>query len=180
MRRRSGNAVAEIILGVLLIISGLVAFINPNGVVSSLVFIYAILAIVMGVLDIVHYARTERYTGFGPVVALIAGIFAVMTGVMMLVYPNAGTVTFYVLFPVWFIAHNIFVLANLNRVRAIAGKFYYYFSMITSIIGLVLGILILVDPFSSFRGISHIIGIYLILTGINCIVLASSRAGLRK
>ncbi len=180
MRRHSGYAWVEIVLGILLIISGLLAFVNPNGVVSSLVFLYAILAIVMGVLDIVHYVRTERYTGFGPVVALIAGIFAVMTGVMMLVYPNAGTVTFYVLFPVWFIAHNIFILANLNKLRAVAGKFYYYFSMIMSIIGLVLGILILVNPFSSFREISHIIGIYLILTGINCIVIANSRAGLRK
>ena len=52
--------------------------------------VYGIVALIMGIADIVLYVRVERYTGFGPMVSLVSGILSVMAAMMLLVYPNAG------------------------------------------------------------------------------------------
>ncbi|MCD7821421.1 MAG: DUF308 domain-containing protein [Clostridiales bacterium] len=123
--------------------------------------------------------RAERYTGFDPVVALITGIISVMTGMMLILYPDVGEWILYLLLPMWFIAHNIFNLANLNILRFAARDFCYYVSLIVSIIGLVLGFLMILHPFGTMYIVSILIGIHLILTGANCIVIALGRYGLK-
>ena len=51
------------------------------------------------------------------------------------------------LFPLWFIAHCISRLTHLGIIRMMAGSFYYTFSLVVNILGLVLGILMLFQPF---------------------------------
>ena len=41
--------------------------------------------------------------------------------------------------PIWFIAHCISELTRTNLIRLIGNPFYYYFSLILNILGLVLG-----------------------------------------
>ena len=84
-----------------------------------------------------------------------------------------------VLFPLWFIAHCISRLSNLNTIRLFSGDFTYYFTLILNIIGLILGTLMLLDPWFSLLSIRYIISFYLILLGIDCVILAVSRLGSR-
>ncbi len=123
--------------------------------------------------------RISRFTGFGPIVSLISGTLSVMTGVVLLVYPNAGKLVLSLLFPLWFIAHCISRLANLNMTRFVAGNFAYTFTLVMNIIGLVLGTLMLFDPLASLGTLRYIVSFYLILLGIDCIVLAFSKIGSR-
>ncbi|MCD8334315.1 MAG: DUF308 domain-containing protein [Clostridiales bacterium] len=179
MRNRSGFGWLELLLGILMIGLGILTFIRPRGMMNALVLLYAAIVLLTGVSDILFYIRAERYTGFGPVVALITGIISVMTGMMLILYPDVGEWILYLLLPMWFIAHNIFNLANLNILRLAAGDFCYYVSLIVSIIGLVLGFLMILHPFGAMYIVSILIGIHLILTGANCIVIALGRYGLK-
>ncbi|HJD21664.1 MAG TPA: DUF308 domain-containing protein [Candidatus Gemmiger faecigallinarum] len=180
MRRRSGFGWLELVIGILLIILGVFTLVNPGFALSGLVALFGIIAIVMGVADIVLYVRVERFTGFGPIVSLISGILSVMSGIMLLVYPNAGRWVLSLLFPIWFIAHCISRLSQLNSIRFHAGNGMYYFTLIVNIIGLVLGILMVLRPLVSMLSIGYIVGFYLILLGVDSIALAASNIGSRR
>lgn len=179
MRRRSGYGWFELIVGILLVIFGIYTLLHPGRTLTGIVVLYGIIAVVTGIADIVFYVRTERYTGFGPVVSLISGIFSIMAGFMLLVYPNAGKWIMILLLPIWFIAHGISRLSHLNIIRFTAGSFYYYVALIVNIVEIVLGCMMIVWPSVSLFSTGFLIGTFLVLLGVDNIITAISRFGSR-
>lgn len=178
MRREGRFGWGGLFVGLLLIVLGVFTLVRPEGMLTGVVVIYGLIAIAMGIEDIVVYVRTARFTGFGPMLSLISGILSVMCGVMLLSDPNVGKWALTILLPVWFIAHCISGLTRMNLVWLIGNRFYYYFSLILNILGLVLGFLMLFSPALSFltlRIISYLVGIYLILFGCESVVAAFAR-----
>lgn len=179
MRRRSGFGWLELVVGILLILLGGLAFVRPDAALTGLVLAYGAAAIVMGVADIVLYIQVERYTGFGPYLSLLSGILSVMAGTMLLLAPGTGLLVLTVLFPVWFIAHCISRLAHVGHIRYRAGNIIYCFSLVVNIIGLILGFMMFLRPLFTLTTISYLAGAYLILLGIDALVIAFSRVGTR-
>lgn len=177
MKKHTGFGWLEFLCGVLMIVLGVLTFVRPDSAVTGLVIVYAIAAVIIGICDIVFYVKAERYTGFGSAVSLVSGIVSVMAGIMLLVYPNAGKWVLTLLFPVWFIAHCVFCLSNLSILRLAAGSFCYWFSLVINVLGLILGFLMLLEPVFSIIAVSVIIGSYLILLGIDSIIIALSKIG---
>ena len=87
MRRRSRYGWLELIEGILLILLGIYTLCNPGGMLRGITFAYGFLAVITGISDIVFYAKTERYIGFGPTIALVTGILSLLAGLMLLMYP---------------------------------------------------------------------------------------------
>ena len=177
MRRRSGFGWMECIEGVLLLGLGSYTFAQPDRALTGFIVMYGIVAVTMGIADILLYVRVERFTGFGPIVSLISGALSVMTGVMLLVYPNAGKWVMSLLFPLWFLTHCISNLTHLNWVRLTAGRVNYTISLVLNILGIMLATLMLLHPVLSAVSMSLTIGFYLILLGVDGIVLALSGMG---
>ena len=71
MKRRSASGWIELIIGIILIVLGVLTFIQPSSALTGIVFVYGILAVVTGIADIVFYAKMERHTGFGPAVSCV-------------------------------------------------------------------------------------------------------------
>lgn len=180
MRNRSGFGWLELIIGILLILLGIYTFANPRFALTGMVFAYGITAIIMGVADIVLYARLERYTGFGPVISLVSGILSVMSGMMLIIYPGTGILVLTVLFPIWFIAHCISRMTHLHHIRLIIGNGVYYFTLVINIIGLVLGLMMIYRPLFTVTAIRCFAGAYLVLLGIDGITMAFSGMGSRQ
>ncbi len=168
-------SICELIVSVLLVITGAITLTRPDSALEGATIVYGLLAIVMGVFDIVVYVKLESRTGFGPAASLVAGIISVLAGILILLYPVAGTVALVWLFPVWFICHCVSRLMNLGVTRAIAGSTYYYFSLVVNIIGLILGFMLLFDPFLSAFTMAFMVGFYLILLGIDGVVDSIAR-----
>lgn len=177
MRHRSGFGWLEFIAGILLILLGGFTFFCPSRALGGLVALYGIIAVIVGIGDILLYIRMERFVGFGPIVALISGILSVMSGFMLLVYPRAGELVLSLLFPIWFIAHCISRLSHLNLLRLRAGNAVYWITLVLNIAGLLLGILMLVDPVLSLFSSAMVVSLYLILLGVDSISLAFSDMG---
>ncbi|MCD7738065.1 MAG: DUF308 domain-containing protein [Lachnospiraceae bacterium] len=177
MRQHSGYSRVRLAEGIVLIILGVLALVRPNLVYTSAVIIYGILAVCLGVLDIVAYARQEVFFGFGPILSLITGILSVMTGCMLLLHQDAGKAVLLFLFPLWFIAHCISRLTRLNYIRFVFGNAHYYFTLIVNIAGICLGFIMLLEPRVAFITLGGVLGIYLILLGIDSVWLSSSRKG---
>ena len=180
MKNRSAFGWAELLEGILLIILGVCTLANPESALASFVVLYGVTAVIMGIIDILMYIRIESYTGFGPVISLISGILSVLTGMMLLAYPAAGEFAMTILFPLWFIAHCISRLSSLNGIRFWAGNFSYYFTLVLNSIGLVLGFLMLINPWFSLLSIRYLVSFYLILLGVDCIILALSGIGKKR
>lgn len=179
MRRRSGYGWLALIVGILFIILGIYSFVHPGNTLTWLVIVYGIIAVISGISDIIFYAKAERYTGFGPTISLISGIFSIMAGIMLFVYPNAGKWVMVLLLPIWFIAHCISRLTHLDFIRVTAGKFCCYFTLIINCIGIILGFLMIFRPMIALFSVGFLIGTYLILLGIDSIITAISRIGSR-
>ena len=180
MSRRSGFGWLELAIGVILIVLGVLAFAQPDFALTSLVFAYGVAAVVMGTADIILYIEVERYTGVGPILSLISGILSVMSGIMLLAYPTAGVMMLTLLFPIWFIAHCVARLMQLNHIRYVAGDGVYYFALVINIVGLVLGCLMILRPLFTLATLRYFAGFYLILLGADAVVTAISRMGLRR
>ena len=179
MRRRSGFGWLELVIGIVWILLGILVFVRPGLALTGMVFVYGIAAVVMGVMDIIRFIEVERYTGIGPILSLISGVLSVMTGLMLVVYPITGALVLTLLFPIWFIAHGISRLAHLGYIRFVAGNGVYCFTLIVNIIGLCLGILMLFHPLFTLTAIRYFASAYLILLGIDGVVVAVSRMGKR-
>ena len=87
MRNRSRFGWIELIEGILLIILGIFSFLRPDSMLSGFVMFFGLIALCIGILDIIFYVRTEEHVGFAPTIALIAGCLSVLAGLMLLVYP---------------------------------------------------------------------------------------------
>ena len=177
MRRRSGYGWFELIIGILLVILGIFTFIRPENTLTGIVIVYGLIAVITGISDIIFYVKAERYTGFGPTVSLISGIFSIMAGFMLLVYPGSGKWIMILILPIWFIAHSISRLSHLNIIRITAGRCYYYFTLVMNIIGVFLGFIMIIYPQFSLFSVGFIIGTYFILLGFDSIVIAISKIG---
>ena len=177
MRRRSGFGWLELAVGILLIALGILTLAKPDMALTGLVFAYGLAAVVMGVADIILYVQVERYTGFSAVLSLIAGILSVMSGIMLVVYPRTGVLVLTILFPIWFIAHCISRLTQLDHIRFVAGSGTFYFVLIANIIGLILGFLMLLRPVFTLTTLRCFASFYLILLGVDSIVMAVSDVG---
>ena len=179
MRRRNGIRWGELIVGALLLLLGVFTLLWPERILTGAVVIYGLIAVALGVEDILVYVHLARFAGLRPVLSLITGILSVMCGVMLLANPDVGKWALTVLFPIWFLAHCISRLSNLNKIRFFAGEFPYYFTLILNVLGLALGGLMILNPFISLLSVSLIIGIYLLLLGVDCLILAFSKLGTR-
>lgn len=177
MNKRSSFGWLELLSGIFMIVLGILVFVVPNLVMTSMVIFFGIAAIIMGITDIVLFIRVERYTGFGPILSLITGIISVMSGVVLLIYPKLGAAMLTVLFPIWFIAHCISRLMQIHHIRFIAGEGMYVFTLVVNIIGIILGFMMLLSPLFTLSAIRCFAGCYLILLGIDGILTAFSRAG---
>lgn len=180
MKSRSGFGWLELVLGILLIVLGVWVFVDPGLALRGMVYACGVAALAMGVADIIFYIRVERFTGFGPIISLVSGILSVMSGVMLLVYPGIGVLALTVLFPIWFIAHCISRLTQLNHIRLTAGEGMYRLTLVINVIGLILGFLMLLSPLFTIKAIRCFAGVYLILLGIDSICIAFSRIGMRR
>ena len=180
MKSRSHFGWLDLLEGILLILLGGYTLIRPASAINGIVMLYGAMALITGIADILLYIRVERFAGFGPVLSLITGTLSVMAGLMLLVYPTAGTIAMTILFPIWFIAHCVSRLANLNTIRLFSGEFTYYFTLILNILGLILGTLMLIDPWVSLMSIRYIISFYLLLLGIDCVILAIRQINAKK
>ena len=166
-------------MGICLILLGAFTFLRPRSIFTGIAVLYGIAAVITGICDIVIYIKEERFSGFGPVLSLVSGILSIMTGITLLAYPGVAEWVISLLFPLWFITHCISRLTHLGIIRLLAGRFYYYFSLIVNLIGLVLGFLMLFQPFLAFFTVGYLVAFLLIAFGIDCIMMAFTDLGSR-
>lgn len=172
MRNRTDYNWLEMLAGIIFILIGIYTFKNPGLTLTGFVVAYGILAVISGIADIAFYAHLERHIGFGPTASLVLGILNTLIGFFLISNSDFGVLAAGVIFPIWFIAHCLSKLLNADFVRIYFGHFQYWLTLIINILGVLLGFLLLMNPFASAVSMVYIAGTYLILLGIESIILA--------
>lgn len=115
--------------------------------------------------------------GVVPTVSLTSGILSTLLGMMLILCPGAAQRLVIWLFALWIIMHSISRLSHISTVRYFAGNSFGLVSLLLNIIGIVIGIMLLIEPIMAVVAFGYLIGLYLIVLGIDSIASALSKMG---
>lgn len=158
-------------VGIILIVISIFVLKNPATTILTLTILFSIIAIARGIMLIVAYYRFKELTSFKLVMSLIIGILLVAIGIVFLAWPDLAARVFAYLVAIWFIADGINNLINSNCVKP-AGKGIYVLCIIFSILLVAGGIILLLHPLILSLSISLLIGLSLMVSGIEYIIFS--------
>ena len=165
-----------LIRGILAIVFGVIALIHPGVPFVALVYTFAAFAFVDGIANIVHAVRVrERDRRWGWLLA--QGILSVIAGVLAFVFPLAAGLTLGIfalsLIGVYAIMMGI---AGIPAAASVVDGGRKVLGFIVAILSILLGIallvVVLVAPLSGIVNLIWLVGIYAIIVGVVLIVAA--------
>ena len=165
-----------LIRGILAIVFGVIALIHPGVAFVALVYTFAAFAFVDGIANIVHAVRVrERDRRWGWLLA--QGILSVIAGVLAFVFPLAAGLTLGIfalsLIGVYAIMMGI---AGIPAAASVVDGGRKVLGFIVAILSILLGIALLVvvfvAPLSGIVNLIWLIGIYAIIVGVVLIIAA--------
>lgn len=161
--------------GIFAIVLGVLAFVWPVGITIAFVWVFAIYAIVDGIVAIVQSLATRRVDpGWGWLFAL--GIVGILAGIAAIVFPLiAGALALITLLwavAIWALVSGIVAIpaaASLTDGQKTLGIVTAVMSILFAVL---LAILLFATPASAIVGLIFVLGGYAVLVGIVLIVVA--------
>lgn len=164
----------EFITGIVFLVAAYFVAKQPKAALLSLVFIFAVAALLSGITTFAGLGKLRRDTGMRANFALVFAILDIVVGIIFIMKPTVGLVTLGYLFAFWFIIDSLERLTVASVLRNF-GTGYYVLSIILDILGLVMGILLLFNPMIAILSINLLLAIYFAIFGINAILIAFAR-----
>lgn len=160
-----------LLCGVILIIGSVIAMSNPAATFLTLAIMLGVMAIIRGALLIYAYFRLKSLTTLKLKISLVWGILLAVIGIIFLLKPVFAMDIFAYVAAFWFIldALNNLMYAGLFRPF---GTGLFVFNIILNILLLISGVILLFNPVIFGLSISLMVGISLMISGIEHILLA--------
>ena len=155
----------DLIIGLLFIIVGFIAFWDPVGDLMGLTVVFGIVAFMKGIYELFFRDAVKQFTDISAPALTVMGILDIIIGVLFLFNLYQGMMLLPYLFAIWIILESIFNLFLLNFYKS-QGKGQFWFALIISILSIIIGILLFMDPIVSTLTLSFLVGIYLVWFGI--------------
>ncbi len=170
--RMKKMAVLMIVLGIVMVLGGISCVFAPVmtfvGTGYITIVIAAVMMIVYGVMNVVQAVRYKEYG-----VNMLFGILSVIAGAVLFI-PGmrivAGGAALYIV-SFWFIVKGLVTMFLSLNMKRVSGGREWIFGIILGVLGVLLGIVSCIKPIVSAALIGLWIGIYLIETGADMIIL---------
>jgi len=175
-QRRFGFDWTEFLTGIAFLVAAVVMLRNPGATLVTLTFIFAVVAIVRGVTTLAAYSKLRDVIGGRAGITLVSGVLDIILGILFLFNIPAGALTITYLFAFWFIMDSVVGIVSASHLRA-AGTGWFIFDLIFQILGLIVGILLLMNPVVSAVGLVTLLAMAFIVFGITALVVAFGRRG---
>jgi uncharacterized membrane protein HdeD (DUF308 family) len=148
------------------IIIGLMMLFNPVGLTSGIVITLGIALLILGLIQVQRYFKEPASQGQEKL-RLFHGLVLLLAGVLLLVKTDEIISSF----PYVSLIYGISVIVNgLLRLQmgvdAIRAKKSWKFHIIYAAATLILGTLVMINPFNSLKALSRVVGGTLLLVGI--------------
>lgn len=165
MANQSSFSWVNLIAGLFLIIASLIAFSDPAGSLFGLTVFLGVIAIIKGIFNIAFRRRFENIIGQKLTTLTVLGVLDIIFGLILLFNIQIGMLTIPLIFAIWFVIDSVFGLMTAKQVK-VFGDGYYWFRIIMSIIGIIVGILLVCNPIASALTVAFLVGFYFMLAGI--------------
>jgi uncharacterized membrane protein HdeD (DUF308 family) len=165
VKKASGWSIA---LGILMILAGIVAMLEPG--LSGVVITYVVgwSAIFNGAAQIVYAFRTHG--GFHIALEVILGIIYVIAGIYLLMHPVAGLLALTLILACFLLVYGVFALVLAFRIRPRPG---WGWVLADAIITILLGILIWAHwPINSAWVVGTLFGISIFISGFTRLMMS--------
>ena len=158
-KRTTNSIIASAILSALV---GIIMIIFPNMSIKTISMISAIYIILHGVILIVLDIKASRY--YIPFDGMLPGILSIILGIILLVKPNILSTLFTIAIGVWIILSSI---NSLKMAISLRGEDVpWVLLLLFGIIDLIIGIIVVFNPFTASISLMIFIGIMLIVHSI--------------
>ncbi len=170
--------ILSVILGILLIVTGIYCFFNLGVAFVSLALFLGIIMMVYGISQIIAYFASKKNGGSSGWVCF-EGILTLAIGAIVAFYPL--TEFFLAIwFAAWLIVSGILrIVASIQTKRNFPGT-PWGFMMFLGVLTVIAGIYGMVNPLVIGMAMAMLFGIFFILQGINSIVFGLGSADAKK
>ena len=165
VKRASGWSIA---LGVLMIVTGIIAMLAPweFGIVIALIIGW--MAIFNGVTQIIYGIRT--HSGGRTVLEVILGLIYIIAGIYLLMHPVGGLLVLTIFLASFLIVYGIFALGLAFQMRPLPGWGWVLFDAIVTIL---LGVLIWAHwPMNAEWVVGTLFGISILVSGVTRLMVS--------
>ncbi|KRM56465.1 HdeD family acid-resistance protein [Lacticaseibacillus sharpeae] len=173
-RDRWGFDWRELITGVLFVIAGIFMFMHPQVGLVTMALLFAVVAIIRGITVLAAFSKMRQYLPRLSWIYALSGVLDLILGVLFLFNVPAGIVGITILFAVWFLIDAIGNLLTSSHLRRM-GTGWFVLSLILDIATILVAILLIMQPVVAAISFATIVAIYLILFGINSIIISIAR-----
>lgn len=164
--------ISTIVLGVLLTILGVLVIKDPQSSFLAMSKILGAASIIKGIMLIVMFFKIKEYFSIRAYSTLVGGILLIIFGVLFIYRPSVFAALITYLVSIWFIMVSILGF-NLS-VYYKSNKGLYILNIILNVFLIVGAVLVLFNPASVAISLSLLVGLMLIVDGIQSIVWAFS------
>ena len=160
-----------LIVGILFILAGLVALLNPFAASMTVSFIAGWSFIIVGVLQMIEAINAEGWGG--KLWSLLLGVVSLLVGISLVANPLSGMVPLTIMLGVMFLVSGLFKLIVGFRVH---DKLLKWTVILSGGISAILGFMILTNlPGAAVIALGVMLAIELLSNGVRAISLALSR-----
>jgi uncharacterized membrane protein HdeD (DUF308 family) len=154
--------------GVVAILLGILAIVQPGITLQALILLFAIWAIVDGVLSLIaSVGAAEVREPWWPLV--FKGLLGLGVGLATLKWPDVTALTLLFLIAFWSILSGVTqILASVRLREEIQGEVWLFLGGVASVL---FGVLLVVYPSSGILAVVWLLGIYAIIFGVTAIML---------
>ena len=156
-----------LLTSILAIIIGLVFIVYPDMTLETLGIVGAIYLIVNGIAMIVLELKLSKV--YVPFESMINGVLSIILGIVLFAYPNSASILLTIAFGIWIIVssiNNIKIALFLRKIESFPTALMILFS----ILEIILGVLVIVNPFEASITLTLYLGIVLIVNSVFNIV----------
>ena len=154
----------SIISSIIMILTASLLIVRPEAILNTIITIFSIAIFLDGVFAIIFYIFTDKEQRmFGT--ELAEGIIEVIAAVLMLINKSFMISVIPVIVGIWIGIKSIMKLQISFNMKN-ANEKGWIFLVISSIVTLLIGIIIVINPFDTMVTITVLAGILLLITGI--------------
>lgn len=167
-----GKEIKSILFGILLIALAVFLMLRPLEIVSTLIKVIGIFILVCGVFDFINYffnKDDEEFFNYG----LFRGIMEITVGILFVFKYNLLITLFPSLLGLMIVFINIFKLQTAIEYKNVENS-NYMTGIIISSLSIILGIIVLINPFETVEVVVIVSGAILLVSEISNIIYSAS------
>lgn len=171
INNQDGFSWEALLLGIIYIIAGIIAFNNPLTGAVVVVYFFAFSAIIKGIFEFYMRRRLKDKNAPGTGSLLLIGIFDLIIGAFLLFNVFTGVIALPYIFAVWFIVDSLATLFNAPKWREISTT-RFWINIVIGILGIVAAVLLFLNPVVSIFTISMLVAFYFVIHGVGYVFSA--------